>query len=87
MAITAQKVPLPSREIKLPEARLDGPLSIEKILSSRRSLREFSNIPLELYHIAQLAWAAQALRVPKRIEPRRRQGRSTPWNSMLSQQT
>jgi SagB-type dehydrogenase family enzyme len=61
MAISAQKAQLPSKEIKLPEARLDGTVSIEKVLCARRSAREYSSHPLELSQIAQLAWAAQGI--------------------------
>ena len=61
MATSAQKAQLPSKEIKLPEPHLDGAVSIEKVLCTRRSVREFSNDPLELSQIAQLAWAAQGV--------------------------
>ncbi len=61
MAIFALKAQLPSKEIRLPEPHLDGTVSIEKALRSRRSVREFSNAPLELSQIAQLAWAAQGI--------------------------
>jgi SagB-type dehydrogenase family enzyme len=61
MATLARKAELPSREIKLPEPRLGGAVSIEKVLCTRRSVREFSNKPLNLSQIAQLAWAAQGI--------------------------
>lgn len=61
MAIAAQKAQLPSKEIKLPEPKLDSAVSIEKALRTRRSVREFSTVPLELSQIAQLAWAAQGV--------------------------
>lgn len=61
MAILAQKAQLPSVEIKLPEPRLDGAVSIEKALCTRRSVREFSTGSLELSQIAQLAWATQGV--------------------------
>ena len=61
MATVARKAELPSRDIKLPEPRLDGAISIEKVLCTRRSVREFSSKPLELSQIAQLAWAAQGI--------------------------
>lgn len=61
MAGVARKLELPSAEIRLPEARLDGAVSIEKALCARRSVREFANKPLKLAEIAQLAWAAQGV--------------------------
>jgi SagB-type dehydrogenase family enzyme len=61
VTITAPKAQLPSREIKFPEPRLDSAISIEKVLHTRRSVREFSKHPLELSQIAQLAWAAQGI--------------------------
>jgi len=56
---------LPSTGIKLPAARLDGSVSIEKVLCARRSIREFSAQPLELSQVSQLAWAAQGLTGPE----------------------
>ena len=47
--------------IKLPEAEQKGGTSLEQALKARRSVREFSNSPLELKQIAQLAWAAQGV--------------------------
>jgi SagB-type dehydrogenase family enzyme len=61
MVIAAQKTQLPSKEIKLPEPKLDSAVSMEKALRIRRSVREFSKDPLELAQIAQLAWAAQGV--------------------------
>jgi SagB-type dehydrogenase family enzyme len=61
MATVARKTELPSRDLKLPEPRLDGAISIEKVLCTRRSVREFSSKPLELQQIAQLAWATQGI--------------------------
>lgn len=61
MATSAQKAALPSKDINLPEPRLDSAISLEKVLCARRSLREFSGEPLELSQIAQLLWAAQGV--------------------------
>jgi SagB-type dehydrogenase family enzyme len=61
MATVARKIELPSKDIKLPEPRLESAVAIEKVLCTRRSVREFSNQPLELSQIAQLAWAAQGV--------------------------
>lgn|SRR5574341_716689 len=61
MATSAQKAAVPSKEIKLPEPRLDSAISIEKVLCTRRSVWEFTNESLELSQIAQLLWAAQGV--------------------------
>ena len=61
MAITAPKAQVPSKEIKMPEPRFDSAISIEKVLRTRRSVREFSKDALELSQIAQLAWATQGI--------------------------
>jgi SagB-type dehydrogenase family enzyme len=61
VANAARKAELPSREIKLPEPRLDGTVSIEIVLCDRRSVRDFSNAALELSQVAQLVWAAQGV--------------------------
>lgn len=45
----------------LPEVRHDGPLSVERALASRRSLRSYSEAPLALAEVAQLLWAAQGV--------------------------
>lgn len=65
MATLAQKMELPATSIKLPAVRLDSGISIEKVLSMRRSIREFTKQPLELSQVAQLAWAAQGLTGPE----------------------
>jgi SagB-type dehydrogenase family enzyme len=56
---------LPTTSIKLPAARLDSGISIEKVLCMRRSIREFTKQPLELSQVGQLAWAAQGLTGPE----------------------
>lgn len=49
----------------LPEARLDGPLSLEQCLRNRRCQRKFSSQPLTLREVSQLAWAAQGITSPQ----------------------
>jgi len=61
MPSVARKAELPSKEIKLPEPRFDGTVSIEKVLCDRRSVSDYSNAALEVAQIAQLAWAAQGV--------------------------
>jgi SagB-type dehydrogenase family enzyme len=65
MATVAGKMELPATSIKLPAARLDSSISIEKALRTRRSIREFSAQSLELSQVSQLAWAAQGLTGPE----------------------
>ncbi|MFQ6047774.1 MAG: SagB/ThcOx family dehydrogenase, partial [Phycisphaerae bacterium] len=47
--------------ISLPEPRLTGPMSLERAISKRRSVREFSAQPLTVQQIGQLCWAAQGI--------------------------
>jgi SagB-type dehydrogenase family enzyme len=65
MATAARKAELSSKEIKLPEPRLDSAISLETALCKRRSVREFTDAPLELSQLSQLAWAAQGVTGPE----------------------
>ncbi len=47
--------------IKLPEPRTDGGTSVEQALRLRRSVRTFSEKPLQLAEVAQLLWSAQGI--------------------------
>jgi SagB-type dehydrogenase family enzyme len=49
------------RLIPLPEPRMDGPVSVEAVLSQRRSIREYSPDTLSLGDAGQLLWAAQGV--------------------------
>jgi SagB-type dehydrogenase family enzyme len=51
--------------LSLPPARHDGAVSLEKTLSARRSIREFSDEPLGLETLAQLSWSAQGVTDPE----------------------
>ncbi len=44
--------------VKLPPARSEGHVSIELVLSLRRSVRSYSRQPLSLKELSQLLWAA-----------------------------
>lgn len=50
--------------IDLPEPRRDGDLPVERALAMRRSVREYTDAPLSLAALAQLAWAAQGTTDP-----------------------
>ena len=45
--------------ISLEKPKLTGSMSLEQVMASRRSRREFLPEPLSLEQIGQLAWAAQ----------------------------
>ncbi len=47
--------------LALPEPRRDGCVSVEKALSERRSVREYSKEPLSLHDVSQILWAAQGI--------------------------
>ncbi len=47
--------------IKLPVPHTDGGISVEKSLSTRRSIRGFKDEPLTLDEVSQLLWAAQGV--------------------------
>ena len=53
-------------QIKLPEPRAEGGLSVEAAIAARRSVREFDPRPLSWAEIGQLAWAAQGITDPVR---------------------
>jgi SagB-type dehydrogenase family enzyme len=45
---------------------IDGPVSIEKALLERRSVRSYRDEPLTIADISQILWAAQGITEPKR---------------------
>ena len=47
--------------IKLPPPQLKSAVPLAEALHSRRSIRSYSDAPLTLSEIAQLAWAAQGV--------------------------
>jgi SagB-type dehydrogenase family enzyme len=51
--------------IKLPPPKLDGPVSVEKALSQRRSIRTYKDEPLGLAQVSQILWAAQGITDPE----------------------
>lgn len=50
--------------IALPLPRYKGPVSFEKVVSQRRSIREFTNQPLTPPELSQLLWSAQGVTHP-----------------------
>lgn len=51
----------PNATLKLPEPALTNELSLEQLLSQRRSIREYPDAALSLAEIGQLLWAAQGI--------------------------
>ncbi len=56
----------PAQVIQLPAPSLSGDLSMEAALSRRRSVRDYSDRPLQIREVAQLLWAAQGITEPRR---------------------
>jgi SagB-type dehydrogenase family enzyme len=50
--------------IQLPAPKLKGDLTLEEALARRRSMREFSDVPLTLEELGQLLWSAQGINHP-----------------------
>ncbi len=51
----------PQKIIRLTKPKLTGTVSFEEALTKRRSIRLFTNKPLEFEQIGQLAWAGQGI--------------------------
>ncbi len=52
-------------QISLPSPRLEGQISLEAAIATRRSVREFTAEALSLGEISQLLWAAQGITDPR----------------------
>lgn len=50
-----------AKTISLPKPNLDGTVSIEKAIKSRRSVRNYQDKPLTMEQVSQLLWAAQGI--------------------------
>ncbi|MEA1958629.1 MAG: SagB/ThcOx family dehydrogenase [Chloroflexota bacterium] len=48
-------------EIKLPEPKLQGEVSVEEAIAKRRSVRDYKTDALNLEQLSQLLWAAQGI--------------------------
>lgn len=51
-------------KVKLPEPKFDGPVSLEKAIRNRRSVRDYTGEPISLPQAAQLLWAAYGITEP-----------------------
>jgi SagB-type dehydrogenase family enzyme len=47
--------------VELPAPRLESDQSLESVLGSRRSIRDYSDAPLSLEELSQLLWATQGI--------------------------
>ena len=47
--------------ITLPSPNYDGPMSVEKAILQRRSVRTYASSPLTIQEISQLLWSAQGI--------------------------
>ena len=57
----AQEESSESAVVKLPAPKLDGPMSVEKALAQRRSIRAYKDEALSLAEVSQILWAAQGI--------------------------
>ena len=55
-----------AQNVKLPEPKDDGTVSVEKALLERRSVRSYKGEPLTLAEVSQVLWAAQGITEPKK---------------------
>lgn len=62
-------ISFPMTTIQLPSPDLDGRVSVEKTLATRRSVRDFENEPMSLAALAQLCWAAQGVTRKEDVPP------------------
>ena len=53
--------PLPSQIISLPQPRIDIGPNLWEVLLKRRSIRDYSHIPLSLQELSTLLWATQGI--------------------------
>jgi len=63
--------------VKLPVPSLDGSVSVERALSQRRSVRQYTDAPLTLQQVSQVLWAAYGVTQPVPGVPELRGGLRT----------
>jgi SagB-type dehydrogenase family enzyme len=51
--------------VRLPEPVFDSAVSVEKALADRRSVRNYTALPLTLTELSQILWSAQGLSGPR----------------------
>ncbi|MCD6510551.1 MAG: SagB/ThcOx family dehydrogenase [Thermoprotei archaeon] len=52
--------------ILLPMPELEGRMSVEEAIATRRSIRSYERVPLKIEQVAQILWAAQGITDPRR---------------------
>ncbi len=57
----ADKPSAPGIVIKLPEPLIQGEVSLEEAIHSRRSIRQYTGSPLTLSEVSQLLWSSQGI--------------------------
>jgi nitroreductase len=65
MKASFQPIAVSAQKVRLPQPQWNGSKAIEELLRQRRSVREFSSKPLDLWQVSQLAWAAQGITDPE----------------------
>jgi len=54
-----------TKTVTLPNPVVTGEVSLEQLLSQRRSVREYTDAAIELFELGQLLWAAQGITHPQ----------------------
>lgn len=62
---TGEPTPRASATIALPEPTVEGTVSVERALATRRSVRSYADAPLTLPKAGQILWAAQGVTDPR----------------------
>ena len=58
-----------AKEIRLPQPKEKGSISLEETLQQRRSVRDYKKSPLSLDQVSQLLWAASGKNLYRRTAP------------------
>lgn len=65
LPVAPEPAPTVVVRVELPEPRHDSDVSIEQALLLRRSIRDYTEEPLTLQEVSQLAWAGQGITDPR----------------------